>query len=278
MNRVILFFLACGQVAISVAGAAGNEPALLGVHPYLPPAEIQKRFTPLANYLSTTVGKPVSVRVGRDYEDHIAAIGRNQIDIAFLGPSSYVEMTRRFGSKPLLGRLAVNGKPELTGVIIVRTDSTIRKLGDLKGKRFAYGDPQSTMSHIVPQGMLANAGVPDKLLARHQFLGAHKSVALAVLAGDFDAGAVKREVFDEYKERGLRALAISPPVSEHLLVTSNRVATKQVNALRRALLSLHSTTEGRAILGSIHREATAFVQVQDRDYNSLRQLMFRKGK
>jgi hypothetical protein len=44
-------------------------------------------------------------------------------------------------------------------MIIARNDSNIRTLADLAGKRFAFGDPNSTMSHFVPRTVLAGAGL-----------------------------------------------------------------------------------------------------------------------
>ncbi|MDH4134898.1 MAG: PhnD/SsuA/transferrin family substrate-binding protein, partial [Gammaproteobacteria bacterium] len=159
------------------AAVAAESPLILGVHPYLPPKEIHERFAPLAAYLGQSLHRPVMVRVGRDYDEHSTAIGKDQIDIAFMGPAPYVALIKTYGPKPLLARLEVDGKPQLVGVIVTRTDSPLRTLAALKGKRFAFGDRQSTMSHTVPQRMLEQAGVPEKTLARHEFLGAHKNVA-----------------------------------------------------------------------------------------------------
>jgi phosphonate transport system substrate-binding protein len=252
------------------ASAATPEPLILAVHPYLPNAEIVARFTPLANYLAHETGRPVKVRVGRDYAEHIDAIGGDSVDIAYMGPVSYVKLVAKYGKKSLLARQEVNHQPYLRGVIFVRQDSSLHTLADLKGKRFAYGDPDSTMSHVIPMRMLEQAGVPEKALARHQFLGAHKNVALAVLAGDFDAGAVKEEVFQELAPKGLRSLATSPPVADHVFVTSAKVPAALVETLRHALLQLKSTPDGKLILTAIHPSMTALLPAMDTDYDSLR--------
>lgn len=250
-----------------------STPLVLAVHPYLPATEIVMRFTPLANYLAHELGQPVTVRVGRNYAEHIDAIGRNNIDIAYMGPASYVKMAMQYGKKPLLARQEVDGQAYLRGAIIVRQDSPLRSLGAMKGKRFAFGDPDSTMSHVVPQRMLEQAGVPEKALANLQFLGSHKNVALAVLAGDFDAGAVKQEVFEEMAPKGLRALAFSPLVADHVFVASSKLSAAQVAKLRAALLRLKAATDQKSILQAIHPKMTALVPALDSDYDSLRALM-----
>ena len=248
---------------------AAAKPLILAVHPFLPEVEIQQRFAPLANYLGKVLDRDVVVRIGGNYDQHIDAIGTDRVDIAFLGPVSYVRMLERHGSKPLLGRFEVNHQPHLYGVIAMRKDRTLRTLADLKGQRFAFGDPESTMSHIVPRAMLAENGVTLATLAAYKHLGSHSNVALGVLAGDFDAGAMKKEVFDEFAPRGLAALAITPPTPDHLFVTRADLPGRDVARLRQALLQLHALPEGPAILSSLHNGLTAIVPAQESDYAAL---------
>lgn len=255
------------------ASARADSPLVLGVHPYLPVAEIKARFTPLANYLAQEIGRPVSVRVGRTYAEHIDAIGADTLDIAYMGPVPYVKLVAAYGKKPLLARQEIAHQPYLYGVIFVRQDSAIHSLAELKGRRFAFGDPDSTMSHIVPLRMLENAGVPEKSLGHVEFLGAHKNVALAVLAGDYDAGAVKQEVFDEMAPKGLRALATSPPVADHVFVSSAKLSPALQIKLRTALLKLKDSAEGKLVMTAIHPGMTDLVAGSDADYDSLRNLM-----
>lgn len=274
LRTVVGFALWC---ALAVSGPAraqtAPEPLILAVHPYLPPQEITARFKPLADYLARQLDRPVSVRVGRDYEEHIAAIGKNRVDIAFMGPAQYVLLVDRHGPKPLLARMEVDRQPLLHGTIVVRQDSPLRRVADLKGKRFAYTDPDSTMGRLVPQYVLLKAGVPERALGRYQFLGAHKNVALAVLTGDFEAGAVKEEVFQEYAPRGLRALAKLPPVADHLFVVRADFPPKDIEALRQALWRLKDTPQGRTLMEGVHKGMTALVPAADKDYDTLRTIL-----
>lgn len=253
--------------------AASSAPLVLAVHPYLPTTEITARFSPLADYLARATGRPVKVRVGRNYAEHIDAIGTDSVDIAYMGPVPYVKLVARYGKKPLLARQEVNGQRYLRGVIIVRQDSSVRTLADLKGKRFAFGDPDSTMSHVLPLYVLQKAGVTQRALAHHEFLGAHKNVALAVLAGDYDAGAVKQEIFQEFSSKGLRILAELPPVSDHVFVTSAKLPASLIAMLRGAMLRLKDTAEGKSIMSSIHPHMTALAPALDSDYDNLRVIL-----
>lgn len=267
----IICFLCVGMSAVGAAEPA-QTPLILAVHPYLPSEEIHKRFTPLAEYLGKQLGRPVQVRVGRDYIQHVEAIGLNNVDIAFMGPSSFVLMGERYGAKPLLARIAIKGKPRLSGYIVTSVNSTLRNLGDLRGKRFAFVDPDSTMGTIVPRYVMQQAGIELKTLASYQYLGGHKNVALGVLSGDYDAGAVKSEVYDEMAPRGLRVLAKLPEVSEHLFVARSDMPDKQVVQLRQALLQLQGEADGVVIMRAMNKDMTAMVPVVDADYDNLRKI------
>jgi phosphonate transport system substrate-binding protein len=253
-------------------GSAPPPPAILGVHPYLPVAEIQRRFAPLANYLATSIGRPVQVRVGRDYQQHIDAVGLNLVDIAIIGPAAYVKMTAHYGQRPLLARLEVDGQPFLSGYIFTRADSTLRDLTDLRGKRFAFSDPESTMGSIVPRHVLLQAGITLRTLGGYRHLGSQNDVVLGVLNGDFDAGAVPSEVFDEFATRGLRGLLKLPDVSEHVFVTRADLPAVQVALLRQALLQLKGVPNGNAILRAIHKNTTGMVVATDAHFDSVRKI------
>jgi phosphonate transport system substrate-binding protein len=207
--------------------------------------------------------------ISKDYREHIDMVGQDKVDLAYMGPASYVIMTRKYGLKHVLARLEINGTPLFQGVMITRKNSSISTLHDLAGKSFAFGDPNSTMSYLVPLFMLHEAGIRKDTLARHSFLSSHQNVALGVLMGDFDAGAVKEEVFYEFKERGLKDLAWTPKISEHVFVARSTLPSGTVNSLRNALLTLSD----KSVFSSIKSSMTALVPADNSDYNNLRSIM-----
>lgn len=251
------------------------EGLSLGVHPYLSAPAVQERFVPLAIFLGGKLKRPVTVLISRNYEDHVEKVGQNMYDFAYLGSASYVEMVEHYGEKPILARLEVKGRPLFRGVIVVRKDSAFRSLSDLTGRRFAFGDPDSTMSSIIPQYLLLEAGIDLRLLGSYAHLGNHDNVALSILIGDFDAGGVKEEVFTEYEEKGLRALAYSPYVSEYLFVAGTHLPKDEIARIRGLMLEMKNDAQGRAVLTNLRRNATGLVPARDRDYDSLRRIMGR---
>ncbi|QKQ27348.1 PhnD/SsuA/transferrin family substrate-binding protein [Candidatus Reidiella endopervernicosa] len=90
----------------------------------------------------------------------------------------------------------------------------------------------------MPHYMLLQRGLSERNLAHMQHLNSHRNVAHAVLAGDFDAGAIKAEVYKEFSKQNLRILAETPEYPTHTFVTRSNLSNKLVKELRTAMKSL----------------------------------------
>ena len=251
------------------ASSPAQQPLTLLIHPYQTAAALTKNFAPLAEYLSQAIHTPVQVSVSKSYKSHMQQVGAEQFDLAFLGPAPYIQVTHTYGPKTILGRLQISGSPYFHGIIIARKDSPVMHLKDLAGKKFAFGDPDSTMSHFVPRYMLAEAGVDISDLQEHAFLGMHANVALGVIGGYYDAGGIMENTFDAYKDRGIKILAKSPPIPEHLFVAAKHIPSGTVQALRQALYALRDPN----ILSPIKPTLTGIVPTEDKDYDLLRRIL-----
>lgn len=271
----LLFVLLTGR---SVADETVDTPLILGIHPFLSETELIKRFTPLTSYLEKTIHRKIQIKVASNYQQHISFIGLDRVDIAYLGPSIYIDMVKGYGRKPILARLEVNGKPYFHGKIFTQKNSTIKTPDDLKGKSMAFGDPNSTMSTRIPLWLLKQNGIRKSDLGYYQFLNNHSNVAYSVLMGDFDAGATKEAVYNQFESQGLRAIATTPAISEHLFVTRNNLDDETVEKLKHFMLGLNLYTEGPAILNAIKKNVTALVPAKDTDYDNLRDIMFNNGR
>ena len=256
-----------------VSAVYATEKITLCIHPYKSASELYKAFSPLAVYLGQAAGIEVEVLVTKDYDSHIEHIIKNKTGIAYLGPASYVKLVDMHGKPSILARLSINGKPTFQGKIVVRDDSPIQSLSNLQGKRFAFGDPNSTMSHLVPRYMLIEAGITADRLADFRFLGNHVNVALSVLSGKFDAGAVKEAVFHKYQSRGLRALATTPALSEHLFIASDDLSPELIELLRSTFYNMKDDADGIKAMKSIKSNITAMVSADDADYDNLRLIL-----
>jgi len=250
-----------------------KDSLTLGIHPFLADEVLIKKFSPLAKYLNSQTGLNIIIKVGSSYDEHIHYAGSDKLDIAYMGPASYIHMVNKYGNKPILAKLEVKGISYFQGNIIARKESGIKSLEDLVGKRIAFGDPNSTMSYIVPHHVMHQAGVFKNNTTEHQFLHSHNNVALAVLSGDFDAGAVKPAVFQKFKDKGLRTIAVTPKISEHLFITRVDLPEKTIAILRSAMLNITDTALGVSTLKKIKNSITNLVEARQEDYTNLRKII-----
>ncbi|MGE4296120.1 MAG: phosphate/phosphite/phosphonate ABC transporter substrate-binding protein [Campylobacterales bacterium] len=245
----------------------------LGFMPYLSAEVLTEKYSPLASYLTQELGTKVEIFISSSYAEHIEKTARDELCIAFLGGSPYVEIVDRYGSKPLLARFEFDGEAAFRSVVFVAEESPLKTLADLKGKRFAFGSPQSTLSAQVPLHMLLQAGIKLSDLKQYRFLDNHENVYLGVYYDDFDAGAVAEELFTPQAMPGVRALAYSQPYSTHVFVARANMEPHQIEAIRRALLALKDNPRHAHVLKAISQNLSGFVPAQDSDYDRHRAML-----
>lgn len=252
---------------------AGPSPAgesyVFGVHPFKSPAELATIFKPLIAYLEAETGAQISFRSSKDYAAFNEAFVKGEIDIAFMGPSIYAELSGLHPDKVKLAATALaNGQPTFKGVIVAKKDSPIKSLAELKDKKFAFGDRDSTLSCFLPAAMLIEAGVFDSL--KYDFTGKHDNVATSVLNGMHDAGGLKPDVAEKYMDQGLKIIAESAPVFEHVIVAGNKVDGATLKKIQEALAKVKDP----AVYTSIQKNYTGFTTTtKPGDYASLFEIM-----
>jgi len=243
---------------------------LFGVHPYLEEKSLTEKFQPLVDYLGRALNKKITLEISPSYTEHLKRVGSDYYDISYIGPTTYIEMVEKYGKKYILASMTTYDLPYFNGIIFVLTDSTIYTLKDLKGKSFAFGKPTSTMSSVIPTIMLDEAGVKLANLSKYKYLKNHEDVVNNVLSGKYTAGAVKEAVFDKYKSKGLRQLARSRHVSEHVFIAANTLQMKAKQQIENSLLTITDTQQGKDILFKIKPKSRSLKSTKDYNFNSLR--------
>ena len=195
-NRIkIISLLISAMMAVSVY--AQETEIKLGIVPLESSRIMYYQFLPLTHYLSEELGVKIRPVVGLTYQETMDALGTNEVQIAYLTPTTYPKCEKQnpdAGIKPLV-RFQVNGKGVYRSCIIVPADSKITRVAELKGKTFAFGSVNSTSSHLMPRAMLIQKGVDiDNDLDSFRYLGSHSNVAIAIREHKFDAGGVKESV------------------------------------------------------------------------------------
>jgi phosphate/phosphite/phosphonate ABC transporter binding protein len=249
----------------------------MGIIPLESPALMFRKFSPLAEYLGRQLKRRVDLKVAVDFQGAVKDIGEGVTQFCFMTPSTYIEAHMKYSVTVLLKALR-EGKPYQHSVIIAKSDSAVNEIRDLKGRSFAFGDIHSTSSHIVPRAMLLDEGVDLKDLQYHNYLGHHDDVAKAVLAGDFDAGAVMESTAFKYRETGIKFVKISEPIPEFNICIAENMDAGIKEDLKNAFLALNtSSTEGASVLKAVNESYTGFVQSSDEEYDGIKQMMIRLG-
>jgi phosphonate transport system substrate-binding protein len=261
-----------GAVVIAVVfsfaqTAWAKDSLIMGVHPYKSAKELHAKFKPIADAISKKIGKPVEFQVGRDYDDAVKKVGTGKFDFAFLGPTLYIKARDEYKVIPL-AMIENKGKASFQGVIIVQKGSSISSLKDLKGKRFAFGSRGSTLSHVAPLYMLLDAGVKLEQLQLYKFVGSHDNVAQAVATKTFDAGGLMPDVAKKHMDRGLKVIAQSPELPEHVFVATKTMDAATVEYIQSALITLDPALQ-KKIKGSL----TGMQKFEDKDFDVLRKIM-----
>ncbi len=250
----------------------------MGVVPLDSPAEMHRRFSPLADYLGRSLGKRVELSIAVDFEQTIKELADGATDLAFLTPTTYVAARQKCGALLLVKALR-NGVPYTHAAVVTRTGSGITRLEDLKGKRFAFGDRMSTSSHLIPRYLLAQAGIGLPELKTYVYLGHHDDVAKAVLAGEYDAGGMRESTAKSFADRGLVVLKSSMEIPEFNICASRDLDPLTAENLKRALLAADRKDREQArMLELLDPDYTGFTAAVDGDYDGIRGVMETVGK
>jgi len=157
-----------------------------------------RKFTPMANYLSSQLGMKVVFSPVSDYPAAVEALVNKRVDLVWFGGFTFVQANLRSGGKivPIPQR---EEDTRFQSVFIAKTDSGIRSLSDMRGKQVSFGSPSSTSGHLMPRSFLLAAKInPETDFKRIAYSGAHDATIASVLSGKVDAAALDITVWQKF--------------------------------------------------------------------------------
>ena len=169
------------------------------------------RLQGLQAYMARELRSPFRVFRGSDYAAVVEALRAGHSELAYLGPASYGLARRVMGERitPIFRYIDNEGMEGYHSVMIVRTDSPIRTLDDMRGKTLGFSDPNSTSGFQVPGWFLRRQGMdPASYFSRTGFTGSHEQGVMTVINGTFDAAVLsysneRRNTFQRMAEKGM---------------------------------------------------------------------------
>lgn len=262
------FFLAVFSLPCPVNA---DVSLIFGLYTSDKPTVIIKKFRPIATYLESALHKKlnepvrIKIQVASNYEKGIRSLEKGEVGFARFGPASYVEVKDRDPGVRIIAIESKKGSKRFKGIICVHKDSPINFIQDLKGKRFAFGNPLSTIGRYLSQQYLLENGIRAADLSSYDYLGRHDKVGHAVGIGQYDAGALKENTFKKLVKKGvpLRTLAEFQNVTKPWIARSG-LNDKTFFALQESLLELKDKTVLKAL------KKDGFVTGSDEDYSMIR--------
>lgn len=205
-RRKVLIGTAAATVAGTMAFPARSQQVLtVGLIPSEDSRAMIANSQKMMDMLSTALGMPVKPFVAADYNGVIEALRSKRLDVAYLGPFSYVLGATIAPIEAFaVAETKKAGRTFYYSQVIAHKDSGIKTVADLKGKTFAFVDPSSTSGHLFPKAGLMKAGFDaEKDFGRVIFSGSHDSSAIAVQNKKVDAAAIADRILDAAIAKGL---------------------------------------------------------------------------
>ena len=202
--------------------------------------------------LQQQLGMPVKPFVATDYNGVIEALRAKKLDVAYLGPFSYVLASSVAEVEAFsVAVTKKTGQSAYRSVILARKDSGLRSVAELKGRNFAFVDPSSASGHLFPKAGLQQTGLdPDAYFGRVVFSGSHDASILAVANRKVDAAAVADRIFNSAVAKGtvkqddFVVLWSSRPIPESPMVWRKDLDPALKEKLAKALANLKDVKWG----------------------------------
>jgi phosphonate transport system substrate-binding protein len=189
------------SAAASAAASSGprigsfDRPVVLAFTPSQESATIATNGAAIKQNLEKATGLAWKVTTMTSYAAQVEGMCSGAIDVGFYAP---LQMTLLLGKQcgtPVLGALRKDDTGQLATTyksqILVRTDSGINTLADLKGKKFAFVDALSASGYVYPTLVVKNktGQEPKTFFSSTIFAGGHPQAALAVYNKQVDGAA-----------------------------------------------------------------------------------------
>lgn len=273
VRRLGMWAALCAVLGASAFAAAAPAPLRIGLT-----AVILDDQTSLLRdwqaYLEARLGRRVRFVQRQTYREITELLLNDGLDVIWTCGYPYVRLQDQ---ARLLAVPVFEGRPLYRSYLIVpAADRTTTRLEDLKGKVFAFSDPDSNSGYLVPQVQLLRAGYePRWFFKRTFFTWAHRDVVRAVAEGVADGGSVDGYVWETLRRdqpeltARTRVVAKSPYFGFPPLVARRTLPEPLIGAIREELVNMAGNPEGMRLLQRLNLDG--FAPGDPRLFDSIRQ-------
>ena len=157
-----------------------------------------KRYEPLGKYIEKKTGNKIKFTVLSRYGNIIESFHRKKMDGSFWGSFTGAMAIKKLGIQPIVRPVNLDGTSSYHGYILVRKDSGIKNIKDMKGKSLAFVEMATTAGYIFPMAYFKEHGVKDidKYFSEHYFTGSHDAAIHSVLNKEADIACAKNTIYE----------------------------------------------------------------------------------
>jgi len=277
--------------AIALAGSLGasaqscEDPKVLRFS-LIPTQDTVRELTyykPIIDMLSRNTGKKVEFYMPTSYASVVEALMGKWVDVAVLGPESYVIAKTKdkdievFGTYSRKANGVQEAGPGYKSILITKKGSKFTSIESLKGGVLALVDPASTSGALIPEHVFpAAAKVPPlkQYFSKVVFSGGHDLSTIAVAEGKVDAAFVASHRFMDTVSSGkvkledFNYLWYSPLLPQDPFVYRATLCPELKGKIAATFLSVDQTPDGRKYLDNVMSEK--MVKMTDQDYDIIR--------
>ncbi|OQW92648.1 MAG: phosphonate ABC transporter substrate-binding protein [Beggiatoa sp. IS2] len=225
-----------------------------GVHPLHNPKQLLDIYGPLVDYLNQHLtGIVLKLEASRNYAVFEEKLYSRQF--AFALPNPYQTIESESKGYRIFGKMSDD--ENFRGIILVRKDSGIQVVADLKGKKISYPAPTAVAAAMLPQYYLHTHGLDVNKDVENVYAGSQESSIMNVYLKTTVAGATwpipwknfQKDQPDKVKELEVKWETTNLP--NNALVVRDDIAPEIVSKVAELLFTLHTQPAGQAILARI---------------------------
>jgi len=277
-GSVISTFLVCWFVIAAYADTAKKD-ITIAIFPCADVVMAYEKFLPLVTYLERETGLDIRLVVSTDAAQFERAVKNGNIDFAFQGAQMYVRFADLWDKGALIRTLTREGHSTKSAVVIVKQNSGIDNIADLRGKSVIFGPKFSSARWVLAKLLFEESGLNiDQDLKTYSHGGCCEDIAFSVQLDSADAGVVCDHFLKEHSARQhalgvdssqLVVIGRTELVPTRVFGPSRHVSSDIVNKVSQALLRLDTKIpEHEEILS--HAELGGFQKLTDEDYDHIR--------
>ncbi len=175
MRFIFFLFLILALGPFSWAAEKQPEQMTIGMIPGGNPENLRRQALTLAKELQAQLGIPINIYISKNYAGLAEAMKAKKVDFAFFSSMTYVLAEKEAKAKVLLKKVW-DEQPFYYSALVVRKDSKIKKVSQLKDKKIAFVDENSSSGYLYPQAFLQKNGLGDKSSFKQSiYSGNHQS-------------------------------------------------------------------------------------------------------